>query len=328
MNSEERKELTDLRFEFVSGEFDQEIECLDSVFDAMEIITALHLDYVNEREFISDNDCAFNYVQFLMAVKTLQTKTNFEYLTETKDVLYSLEKLLKYDVGLFDCNVLGRHPSHIKRVKSSKALLFNYTPEREHKFKGKAYIDRPRIWLSTYDRYERECRGEIHRFSDERQEQIRAEERHKEEEIERKEAEKLERQILKVERSRRKGAGIFARKKLAIQLKPNTKLGEHITSRLQSGMTWGQRSEWHVDHIIPIAQFLENGIEDDAYINHPLNLDPLWAKDNLKKSASRVSQAEFYEYLEVIESELGFKPRSFNELIEDLDEILRSRATR
>lgn len=67
------------------------------------------------------------------------------------------------------------------------------------------------------------------------------------------------------------------------------KRDKDIVNRLESlfcdSMSWSNRSEWHVDHIRPIKSFLDNGITDCNIINDPMNLQPLWAKDNLIKGA-------------------------------------------
>lgn len=60
-------------------------------------------------------------------------------------------------------------------------------------------------------------------------------------------------------------------------------LKSHIESQFQDGMTWENRSLWHVDHIIPIASAIS--IEDVKRLNHFTNLQPLWKKDNLAKGA-------------------------------------------
>lgn len=57
----------------------------------------------------------------------------------------------------------------------------------------------------------------------------------------------------------------------------------HIEKQFQHGMTWENRSEWHIDHIIPLASAKTE--EDVIRLNHYTNLRPLWAKDNLVKSA-------------------------------------------
>ena len=56
----------------------------------------------------------------------------------------------------------------------------------------------------------------------------------------------------------------------------------HIESQFRTGMTWENRSEWHIDHRIPLATAKTE--EDVIRLNHYTNLQPLWAKDNLLKS--------------------------------------------
>jgi hypothetical protein len=59
-------------------------------------------------------------------------------------------------------------------------------------------------------------------------------------------------------------------------------LKEHLENQFVDGMTWDNRSEWHIDHIIPLSSAK---IEDELYkLCHYTNLQPLWAEDNLKKS--------------------------------------------
>lgn len=60
---------------------------------------------------------------------------------------------------------------------------------------------------------------------------------------------------------------------------------EHIESLWLEGMSWLNRSEWHIDHIRPISSFIRDGITDVATINALSNLRPLWAKDNLSKGS-------------------------------------------
>lgn len=52
-------------------------------------------------------------------------------------------------------------------------------------------------------------------------------------------------------------------------------------------MNWGNYGKWHIDHIKPICSFKINSYEDQAFKEcwALQNLRPLWALDNLKKSA-------------------------------------------
>lgn len=59
----------------------------------------------------------------------------------------------------------------------------------------------------------------------------------------------------------------------------------HIESLWLDGMSWDNRSEWHVDHIKPLSLFIKEGVTDLKIINALDNLQPLWAKDNIAKGA-------------------------------------------
>lgn len=57
----------------------------------------------------------------------------------------------------------------------------------------------------------------------------------------------------------------------------------HIESKFEKGMTWDNRGDWHIDHIIPLASAsTEAGM---LKLCHFTNLQPLWAEDNLQKGA-------------------------------------------
>jgi hypothetical protein len=58
-------------------------------------------------------------------------------------------------------------------------------------------------------------------------------------------------------------------------------LKKYIESKFQDGMTWENRNSWHIDHIIPLAS--AKSVEELYKLNHYTNLQPLWAKDNMKK---------------------------------------------
>jgi hypothetical protein len=67
---------------------------------------------------------------------------------------------------------------------------------------------------------------------------------------------------------------------------------EDLLARMETlfkpGMSWDNRSEWHIDHIIPIASAKT---EDELRrLCHWTNLQPLWWYDNLKKGANYQEQ--------------------------------------
>lgn len=69
-------------------------------------------------------------------------------------------------------------------------------------------------------------------------------------------------------------------------------LRQHLERQFTKGMSWENKGLWHIDHIRPVSSFDISSIDDPAFLDcfglH--NLRPLWARDNLKKSAK-------YEFL-------------------------------
>jgi hypothetical protein len=59
----------------------------------------------------------------------------------------------------------------------------------------------------------------------------------------------------------------------------------YIESKFQPGMTWDNwsRTGWHMDHILPLDSFDLSDLEQQLKACHYSNLQPLWAKENLKK---------------------------------------------
>lgn len=58
---------------------------------------------------------------------------------------------------------------------------------------------------------------------------------------------------------------------------------KHIENQFKDGMNWENRSEWHLDHIIPIS--LAKTEEEVIKLNHYTNFQPLWAIENIRKGA-------------------------------------------
>jgi len=60
-------------------------------------------------------------------------------------------------------------------------------------------------------------------------------------------------------------------------------LKRHLEKQFKIGMTWNNYGRWHVDHIKPCASFnLSKPKEQRSCFNYT-NLQPLWAKENIKK---------------------------------------------
>lgn len=57
----------------------------------------------------------------------------------------------------------------------------------------------------------------------------------------------------------------------------------HIESQFLPGMSWENRSSWHIDHKIPLSS-AKSDVEMFS-LCHYTNLQPLWAVDNIKKGA-------------------------------------------
>lgn len=60
-------------------------------------------------------------------------------------------------------------------------------------------------------------------------------------------------------------------------------LKAHIESQFLPGMTWEDRSAWHIDHRIPLASATTE--EQMKALCHYSNLRPMWATDNIRKGA-------------------------------------------
>jgi len=62
-------------------------------------------------------------------------------------------------------------------------------------------------------------------------------------------------------------------------------LRQHIERQFTRGMSWDNRSDWEIDHIVPISSATCLG--DIHALNQLHNLRPLWKKENNTKKNSR-----------------------------------------
>jgi hypothetical protein len=67
-------------------------------------------------------------------------------------------------------------------------------------------------------------------------------------------------------------------------------LERHLERQFVPGMSWDNRSDWHIDHIVPLASFTFKSADDPEFRAAwaLTNLRPLWKADNLKKNAQRL----------------------------------------
>lgn len=63
-------------------------------------------------------------------------------------------------------------------------------------------------------------------------------------------------------------------------------LATHIEAQFVDGMSWEDRSKWHIDHIKPVSVFVGEGVTDLMVINALNNLRPMWAAENMAKGSA------------------------------------------
>ena len=61
-------------------------------------------------------------------------------------------------------------------------------------------------------------------------------------------------------------------------------LKEWLEAQFTEGMTWENRSDWHVDHRVPCDAFDLTVDQNQRICFWYKNLQPMWAKDNIQKS--------------------------------------------
>jgi hypothetical protein len=59
----------------------------------------------------------------------------------------------------------------------------------------------------------------------------------------------------------------------------------YIEAQFLPGMTWDNRSQWHLDHKLPCASFDLTDPAQQAACFHHSNIRPLWGEDNRRKGA-------------------------------------------
>lgn len=85
------------------------------------------------------------------------------------------------------------------------------------------------------------------------------------------------------------------RRKILIDFKPKYReylgcsikeLKQHLESKFKEGMSWNNWAlkGWHIDHIRPMSSFNLKDEKEMAKCWNYINLQPLWASENLRKS--------------------------------------------
>jgi hypothetical protein len=69
-------------------------------------------------------------------------------------------------------------------------------------------------------------------------------------------------------------------------------LTSHLEKRFKTGMTWDNQGKWHLDHIRPISSFNFSSYKDEEFKQcwALCNLQPLWAKENQRKSNKTIEE--------------------------------------
>ena len=61
---------------------------------------------------------------------------------------------------------------------------------------------------------------------------------------------------------------------------------KHIEKQFLKAMSWENRHDWHLDHIVPIS--LAKNEQEVIKLNHFTNFRPMWATDNISKSNKNI----------------------------------------
>lgn len=89
-----------------------------------------------------------------------------------------------------------------------------------------------------------------------------------------------------------------------------SELVRHLESQFTQGMSWDNMGKWHIDHIIPCAAFDLSDASQQSAAFHYTNMQPLWARENLTKSAKVSGQNLFgFAYAARIADAASAKPK-------------------
>lgn len=60
----------------------------------------------------------------------------------------------------------------------------------------------------------------------------------------------------------------------------------YLEGLFSQGMSWDNMHLWHIDHIMPVAAFNLQDPEEARMAFHYKNTQPMWADENMSKSAT------------------------------------------
>ncbi len=89
-----------------------------------------------------------------------------------------------------------------------------------------------------------------------------------------------------------------------------------VESQFQPGMSWENRTSWHLDHIFPLGSCKRGDIDQLALASNYHNIRPIWGRDNCRKSSAITADSLVAAYIcGVSEIHLNKNSRMSPELI-------------
>jgi hypothetical protein len=87
---------------------------------------------------------------------------------------------------------------------------------------------------------------------------------------------------------------------------------KHIESLFTAGMSWDNKGQWHIDHIIPVAAFDLTTLDGQQAAFHYTNLRPAWAEENRRKNARVLLPQKLFPFGYVMHVDRQNKSRARN----------------